>query len=414
LFVAAILPPEPRGEQKEGELVPSFQALVEQSSDVISLVDASGSLTYLSAASRRTFGQSPEELVGRSVYHLIHEDDQLELRRVLNGAQTRPAEPLPLEVRIRHQEGRWCWVECTVSSFLQDSDISGIMINWREIGLRRATREDKQEESNDLARSNVELEHFSYAVAHDLREPLRTISMFTEVLVKEDHLDERGKELAQFIIDGVTRVSTLFESLHAFAVRSFDQGPEPLDLGPVVAEALLNLQHAIATNHAVITVHPMPCVRGNHKQLLRVFQNLIINAIKYRGDGPPRILVSAERFGLDWIIKVRDQGIGIAPENHERVFRLLKRLHGAENPGAGFGLAICKKIVEELGGRIWVESEAGAGATFLFTIAASVQVPPPPLATAEPFKNGAGTPRVAATIPAVQALQQAMRSAGNR
>jgi len=227
-----------------------------------------------------------------------------------------------------------------------------------------------QPEIDELARSDARLEDFAYAVAHDLREPLRTISMFTELLIEETELDANGKLHAQFIVDGVARMSALFEGLHAFAVSGFDDTAQPLDLGQVVAEVLQSLGHAIKTSDAVVTVEPLPLVQGNQKHLVRVFQNLIANAIKYRGAAPARIHVTAERLGTEWIIKVRDNGIGIPPEHYERVFRLFKRLHGPETPGAGIGLAICKKIVEAMGGAIWIEPAPGSGSIFCFSIAA--------------------------------------------
>jgi light-regulated signal transduction histidine kinase (bacteriophytochrome) len=166
-------------------------------------------------------------------------------------------------------------------------------------------------------------------------------------------------------------MGALFDGLRAFALRGFDDDLRPLDLGPVVADALQNLAHAIAEAQASVTVNPLPIVMGNEKHLLCVVQNLIINAIKYRGDEPVAIHVSAERDNTDWIVKVRDNGIGIAPENFSRVFELWTRLHGPETPGAGLGLAVCKKIVEALGGSIWVESELGVGSMFCFRIGAA-------------------------------------------
>jgi light-regulated signal transduction histidine kinase (bacteriophytochrome) len=240
-----------------------------------------------------------------------------------------------------------------------------------ERSLRGAeTGEMEERQTDQLIRSNTRLEDFAYAVAHDLKEPLRTISMFTELLIEEGNLDSHGKMQAQFILDGVARMSALFEGLHAFAVSGFDEPGRPLDLGQAIAEVLQNLGHAIKTSGAVVTVDPLPVVQGNQKHLVRVFQNLIANAIKYRSQAPVEIHVTAERLGTDWIIKVRDNGIGIAPEHHERVFRLFKRLHGPATPGAGIGLAICRKIVEATGGAIWVEPAPGSGSIFCFTIAA--------------------------------------------
>jgi light-regulated signal transduction histidine kinase (bacteriophytochrome) len=215
-----------------------------------------------------------------------------------------------------------------------------------------------------------------------LREPLRTVSMFAQLLIKGSQLDTEGKLLAKFIIDGAARMSALFEGLQAFAIRGLDDLPQPSDLGHVVAEVLQDLAHAISNSDVIVTVDPLPCVRGSEKHLRRVFQNLIVNAIKYRSSAPIEIHVSAEPLAEGWLIKVKDNGIGIAPEHRDDVFFLLKRLHGTEIPGAGIGLSICRKIIEALGGRIWVESELGAGSTFCFTLTAANEdeiVPEPPV-----------------------------------
>jgi light-regulated signal transduction histidine kinase (bacteriophytochrome) len=275
-------------------------------------------------------------------------------------------------MRIRQKNGKWCWVESTISNLLDEPSISAIVLNCREISARKSAREHKRLESEELARANMELEDFAYGLAHDLREPLRTISMYSEILVNDKKLDEHGREeLAQFIINGVRRMSALLEGLHALAIRAFDAPLQPVDLWPVVAEAVENLGAAISSSEAMITVDPLPRVQGDPKHLLRVFQNLLLNAIKYRSEAPPQIHVTAQRLGPDWIIRVRDNGIGIAKEYHDRVFRLLQRLHGPETAGAGIGLAICKKVIEAHGGTIWVESELGAGSTFCFTVAAT-------------------------------------------
>ncbi len=367
--------------------MPSFQALVEYSSDMIALVNESGQMLYVSPSSTKVLGYQPDELVGGNLLNLIHPDELFLFRKTVRADLAPPPALHQIETRLCHKDGHWRWVEVTLSNLLAEPRVAAIIANCREISTRRAELDQKQQDSEALARSNVELEHFAYSVAHDLREPLRTISMFTEVLTAEVKLDPEGKQIAQYIVDGVARVSSLFEGLRAFAVRSFDALPQPIDLKPLADEALRNLEHAIRTSGATVTVHALPWVRGD-RQLLRVFQNLIGNAIKYRGNSPPVVRIDAERLGPDWIVRVRDNGVGIAPEHHERIFRLLKRLHGVEKPGDGFGLAICKKLVESLGGRIWVEAEPGVGSTFCFSIAALEQPSEDPtLATADRFGN---------------------------
>lgn len=339
--------------------------------DVISLVSAGGEILYSSASTTSVFGFRPEEVVGRKTFDLIHPEDRKHSCRALLSVLAKPSNPLQIEVRVRRKDGSCCLVECAITNLLDEPRIGAIVINCRAISsTRKSAREQEQRHARELVQSNARLDDCVYAVAHDFREPLRTISMFTSLLTRKTDLDPGGKLLAQFIVDGVARMAALLEGLHDFALRGFEP-PQPFELKHVVAEALQNLGHAITTSQAIVTVNPLPSVQGSQIQLLRVFQNLILNAIKYRSEMPVEINVTAEPMGHDWIIKVRDNGIGIASEYHERVFGLLERLHGPEIPGAGIGLAICKKIIEAMGGAIWVESEPGSGSTFCFTIAAA-------------------------------------------
>jgi light-regulated signal transduction histidine kinase (bacteriophytochrome) len=233
-----------------------------------------------------------------------------------------------------------------------------------------ATRGDasyKKTQADMLLRSNARLEEFAYAVAHDLREPLRTVSMFAELLDATD-LPAEGAMLAQLILRGVARISTLFDGLHAFAVSGLEHPPVEVDLAAVAANVSHDLTHQLRSSGATVCVGPLPRVLGNKNDLERVFQNLIMNAIKYRGEAPASIQVSAERTGTQWTIRVKDNGVGIAPAYLDQIFILFKRLHGPETPGAGIGLAICRKIIEAGGERMWVESALGVGSVFFFSL----------------------------------------------
>jgi len=359
-------------------------SLVDDSSDVISFLSPAGRILCTSVSSGKLFGYLPAEIVGRNAFDLIHPDDRHQSRRARAAILAKPSCPRRLDVRVRRKDGGWCWVESTVSNLLDEPRFGAIVVNCRQIGESRQAREQAQKETDELIRSNARLEDFAYAVAHDLREPLRTISMFTELLLDESDLDASGRQKAHFIVDGIKRMSALFEGLHGFAVRGFDDPAQPLDLTRIVADVLQNLGHAIKVNGAGVTVDRLPKVLGNEQHLLRVFQNLIANAIKYRSERPIEIHITAEQLGQEWIIKIQDNGLGIAEEHQERIFGLFKRLHGPETPGAGIGLAICRKIVEAMGGAIWVESKSGTGSTFCFTV--------PVVADAgmRPWSNGGG------------------------
>ena len=349
---------------------------MEKNSDAMLLIDAAGVVLYASPSSAIVFGYLPEELVGWNTLNLIHPKDQNRSRRALRAVLARPPSPRQIDVRVRRKDGSWCEVDSTIHNVLAVPQVGAIIVTCRETTARRALREQEQHQAEELMRSNKRLEDLAYAVAHDFREPLRTISTFTELLVRQSTLDAHGKQLAQFIGDGVKRMGVLFEDLNAAAIRGFDDPPQTLALSDLVAEVLQNLEHAITISNAIVTADPLPFVQGSRNSLLRIIQNLVVNAIKYRSEVPVTIHFSADHLGSDWIVRVKDNGIGIAPEHHDSVFRLLKRLHGPERPGTGIGLAVCKKLVEGMGGAIWVESGAGSGSTFCFTVAAVSQPQP--------------------------------------
>jgi two-component system, chemotaxis family, CheB/CheR fusion protein len=223
-----------------------------------------------------------------------------------------------------------------------------------------------------LRSTNAELEHFAYALTHDLQEPLRMVVNFTELLARE-HTGKLGKEADQFIsysVQGALRIEALLRALLAYWEINGQEhdGFTEIDCGSVLTKALLNLQAAIAESGAIVTSDPLPTVMAEDVMMTRLFQNLISNSIKYRNAETPRIHIAAERGKEGWLFSVQDNGIGIDPQDFDRIFGMFKRLHASEIPGTGIGLALCKKIIERKGGRIWVESETGHGATFKFTI----------------------------------------------
>jgi|GEM_PF-2248824 PAS domain S-box-containing protein len=227
--------------------------------------------------------------------------------------------------------------------------------------------------SMDLVRSNNDLEQFAYVASHDLQEPLRAVSGFVELLKRHlsGTLDEKRTEYFNFIVDGVGRMQSLINGLLEYSrIGTRGKAPELTAIKDAFDHALLNLQRSVEESGAQVVAGELPSVLMDHLQLQQLFQNLIGNAIKFRSPGtPPRITVSAERGDGEWLIAVRDNGIGIDPQFAQRIFLIFQRLHTrAEYPGTGIGLAVCKKIVERHGGRIWVESNPGAGAAFFFTI----------------------------------------------
>ncbi|QCS44266.1 PAS domain S-box protein [Natrinema versiforme] len=225
---------------------------------------------------------------------------------------------------------------------------------------------------SDLEASNERLEQFAYAASHDLQEPLRMVSSYLQLIEGRyaDDLDADGREFIEYAVDGADRMRDMIDGLLEYS-RIDSQGDpfEPVDLDAVLEDVLTDLQVMIDRQDAEITAASLPEVTGDSRQLRQLFQNLLSNAIEYSGDEPPRVRVSAERSGRNWEISVRDEGIGIDPDDQDRVFRVFQRLHSREEyDGTGIGLALCRRIVERHGGRIWVDSEPGEGSTFSFTI----------------------------------------------
>jgi signal transduction histidine kinase len=235
---------------------------------------------------------------------------------------------------------------------------------YREVVQRKRTE-------NQLRETNSDLQQFSYAASHDLSEPLRNMILYSEVLDRRygHQLDDQARHFLTVIQQGGRRMQRLLDSLREYAELSRESAPAgEISCDEVLDHALESLQDRIQATGAVITRGPLPNVRFGESRLLQVFQNLISNALKYRGSREPRIQVTARRESGEWIFQVADNGAGIAPEYHEKIFDVFKRLHAADVAGAGLGLAICKRIIERAGGRIWVESQKDEGAQFYFTI----------------------------------------------
>jgi light-regulated signal transduction histidine kinase (bacteriophytochrome) len=251
--------------------------------------------------------------------------------------------------------------------------IAAWLLGERESALARSRAE--------LERSNRDLERFASAASHDLQEPLRMIASYVRLLRGDlaGRLDVETERCMGFIEDGARRLKEMIDGLLAYSrVSTWHPDPEPVDLTEVLAECRGRLAVAIAESGATVTADPLPIVMGSRAQLVQLLQNLLGNAVKFHGDRPPAVHVSARRIGDRWIVSVRDDGIGIPPEARERILEMFQRLHTeAEYPGTGIGLAICQRIAELHGGRIWVDSEPGRGSTFHVSLPAADRMPVP-------------------------------------
>jgi PAS domain S-box-containing protein len=229
-----------------------------------------------------------------------------------------------------------------------------------------------QESAEELARSNKDLQQFAYIASHDLQEPLRMVASFTQLLADRYHdkLDQDAQDFIKYAVDGATRMQALISDLLTYSRLDRQEKPFQLtDCDQILDRVLLNLKVAIADSRAVITRDSLPMIMADGIQVGQLLQNLLGNAIKFRSQTPPRVHVTSRQSGNEWKVSVQDNGIGISPEHRERVFLIFQRLHTtAEYPGTGIGLAICKKIVERHGGRIWIEPSPAGGSIISFTL----------------------------------------------
>jgi hypothetical protein len=271
--------------------------------------------------------------------------------------------------------------EFAVSLFAVTSIILFTVMLWwnasllHQVDLERASTEDQLRQSGaNLQRSNTDLQQFAYIASHDLLEPLRMVTSYAQLVQQryQDKLDKQGNEFLGQAIDGAHRMEALIHDLLAYSRVEMRGRPfEPTDCEQVLQQALRNLKVAIEESRALVSHEVLPTVMGDGVQLIQVFQNLVSNAIKFKGPRPPEVYVRSERKGSHWLFVVRDNGIGIDPKFFDRIFVIFQRLHTRQQyAGTGMGLAICKKIIERHGGQIWVESKPNEGAAFFFTLPA--------------------------------------------
>ena len=319
-------------------------------------------------------GRTLDQEVGEGWFEGVHPED---LERCLKARHSKldRQQSLQIEYRLRRHDNVYRWVLDTAASwFWPPAVFRGYVGSCIEIHQRKLTEENLRDANASLCCQNKELSEFAYAASHDLQEPLRTLANYTQLLAKRYEAQSGGEsaELFPVILGSVQRMQGLIRDLldyshivHRSELRLID-----LDCNMLLDQVLFVCQAAIQDSGAVVTRDPLPVVRADEAQLAQVLQNLISNAIKYRRpDKPPRVHVSADVRPDEWLFQVTDNGIGFDPQYSERIFGLFKRLHGqGEYSGSGIGLAICRKIIERHGGRIWAESEAGHGARFFFTL----------------------------------------------
>ena len=333
-------------------------------------------LRILSANSSfyNTFKVTPDETIGNFIYDLGNQQWDIPRLRTLFE------DILPKNTRFDNFEvehdfpiiGRKIMLLNARRIYRKDIGTQMILLAIEDITEHKRREEELKKLSEELARSNTDLRDFAYVASHDLKKPLQSIEGFARLLARryKGKLDAKADEFIEYIGSGVKRMQMFIKDLLEYSqVGAKEKKFKPTDCSSVVQKAVGNLQAAIEESNAVVTYDELPTVMVDTPQMISLLQNLIDNAIKFRSEDSPRIYISAERKGDEWVFSIRDNGIGIDPKDSERIFGMFQRLHGSTDyPGTGIGLAICKRIIERHGGRIWVESKIEKGSTFYFTI----------------------------------------------
>lgn len=349
-----------------------FAKVFESDLEAVIITDTRGSVIHASHMTESISGYAPKELQGRPLSLLHSPKNNLDFDDVwqevtLDGAWQG-------NVWHRHANGSDYLARVSIASVKNDEGMpTHYVMEYSDVTESWEAEQSLRARTDELARSNRELEQFAYVASHDLQEPLRMVASYTQLLARryKDKLDDDANEFINFAVDGATRMQVLINDLLKLSrVGTRGKPFEMVEGDKVLDAALANLNIAISEAKAEIVRDPLPTIFADDTQLIQLLQNLIGNAIKFRQPGAvPTIRVNATRMGRAWQLSVVDNGIGIAPEYFERIFVIFQRLHAkTEYPGTGIGLALCKKIVERHGGRIWVESKPGEGTAFHFTI----------------------------------------------
>ena len=355
------------------------RAILSQTQDPLVILDANGRILMSSPSVWDLTGRDP---IGLTFFHALPLEPDLDPEPY--GAPYRQEEssslagpgPVPAAGLYRFPAHERRRIRVIVERLtLQDAErntIPGSVVRLDDIECRLKANDRLERALEKTADSNRELQQLVYAISHDLQEPLRMISSYLQLLERRyaGRLDDAGLEFVDFAVDGARRMQELIDALLAYSrVISHARPPSPVDAGEVVIEALSRLEQKVASTGAEVTIGPMLTVNADRAQLVKVFEQLIDNALTFRSDAPPRILIDAEQVEAGTRFRVQDNGIGIASEFHELIFRIFSRLHTRDQfPGTGVGLAVVRRIIERHGGRCWLESSLGAGSTFFFSI----------------------------------------------
>jgi len=347
-----------------------FEKVLQGNVEAIVITDTQGNIEWVNNTFSLLTGHDKSDILEKNPGFLFTGGKNVysELCQNLNEANH-----LQVETWMHRKDGSEFPVELTLSAVRSDADmITHHVLEFSDFTEFHRAREELNQRTQELNRSNHELEQFAYVASHDLQEPLRMVASYTQLIAHryQGKLDSDADEFIAYAVDGATRMQAIINDLLALSrVGTHNAALARVDSKAALDKALANLRLVIGETGTRIVCGTMPALHADGSQLTQLFQNLIGNALKFRGTDTPSINIGAEQIGEEWVFHVRDNGIGIAPEYFERIFLMFQRLHSKrEYPGTGIGLTICKKIAERHGGRIWVESEPGKGTTFYFAI----------------------------------------------
>ena len=358
-------------EEKLRESEEKYRNIVETANEGIFIIDDEAVVTYANRKLTDMLGYSLEEGIGRPIWGFISEESKDVVK--LNLKKSRQGINDSYELKLIKKNGSSLWTHISNKAFFnKDGKFVGSLSMLTDITKIKKAEETLKLKLEELTRSNEELEQFAYVSSHDLQEPLRMITSYLQLLQRryQGQLDDKADKYIHFAVDGASRMQNLINDLLEYSrVTRSAREPKTTNCEFILNQALSNLKLMIRDNKVTISSDPLPYVMADPTQLIQVFQNLILNGIKFHSEEAPKIHVSADKKASEWVFSVQDNGIGIDLKYSERIFEIFKRLHKREDyNGTGIGLAICKKIVERHGGRIWVESELGKGSTFYFTL----------------------------------------------
>jgi PAS domain S-box-containing protein len=372
-LVDALVVETPRGERiytlRGAER--AYRVFLETMAEGAVTATAEGLILHANRRFAEITGKPLERVIGESLYSLVRPDDRETLEALLQPGV--PGATRGEVGMLRDAGGEEAVPALLSANPLPESDPPALCLVVSDLSELKKREAQLVSLNEELSRSNADLQQFAYAASHDLQEPLRTVSSFTQLLERryKEKLDSKAEEFIGFIVEGSRRMQILIDDLLAYSrVGTKGEGFQPVPMEEVLTESLANLQAALEETGAQVDRDPLPVVSGDRLQLVQLFQNLLSNALKFHKPGePPRLRISARRSGSEWSFSVADNGIGIDPGQLDRIFVIFQRLHGRqEYPGTGIGLALCKRIVERHGGRIWVESEKGKGSVFFFAL----------------------------------------------